>query len=183
MAIVTGPLFSQEARGQFAKSVVYTRRRGQNLARSYVIPSNPNTADQVINRDYIAAMAQVTQRIRAVQLGLTGEDDTLIDWARMRTVGAEVWPNYISRQCLGPANAQIAASVAYYDALDAGISDQWDAAAVAGTVGFVEITRPSGTVFETGKLALILQRAVRLLGYGSPFEGADETPDTFTTIP
>ena len=180
MALVTGPLFSQEARGQFAKSVVYTRRRGQNVARSYVVPSNPNTDNQVTVRDYIAVSAAIVARVRAGGLGLTGETDTLVEWARGRTMGAEVWPNYLSRIMLGASNAQIVASIAAYDALAQADQTTWDNAAETAAAGFTEISRPSGTTFQTGKQALILQRVVRQLGYGSTYDPNSPAPDAFT---
>jgi len=46
MAKVRGPILSINARGQIGKSQVYAQWRGVPYARSYVIPSNPNTVAQ-----------------------------------------------------------------------------------------------------------------------------------------
>lgn len=55
MAKVNAPLFSFNAAGQLAKSLVYFGWKGLDVVRSYVIPSNPKTALQVTQRGYFAA--------------------------------------------------------------------------------------------------------------------------------
>ncbi len=52
MAKVRGPLFSLEARGKLASSLVYAVWKGLNYCRQYVIPHNPETAAQVTIRGY-----------------------------------------------------------------------------------------------------------------------------------
>lgn len=51
MAKVTGPLFSVDARGKIGDSLVFMGWRGLKTVRSYVIPSNPQTAEQMRVRD------------------------------------------------------------------------------------------------------------------------------------
>jgi len=46
MAVLKGPLMSIDARGQFAKSMVFGGWKGIQWARMYFIPQNPNTDDQ-----------------------------------------------------------------------------------------------------------------------------------------
>lgn len=55
MAVVNAPLFSFGARGQLAKSLVFFPWKGLNVVRGYVIPANPDTTDQGIQRDLLAA--------------------------------------------------------------------------------------------------------------------------------
>jgi len=55
MAKVKGPLFSLDARGQIAKTLVYMGWKGIADVRKYVIPANPNTAAQQTQRGYFAA--------------------------------------------------------------------------------------------------------------------------------
>jgi hypothetical protein len=50
MAKVTGPLFSLTASGKIAKSLVYMTWKGIADVRKYVIPANPNTALQIVQR-------------------------------------------------------------------------------------------------------------------------------------
>lgn len=47
MAKVTGPLFSVDARGKIGDSLVFMGWRGLKTVRSYAIPSNPNTEEQM----------------------------------------------------------------------------------------------------------------------------------------
>jgi len=48
-------LFSFNAAGQLAKSLVYFGWKGLDVVRSYVIPSNPRTTAQVTQRGYFTA--------------------------------------------------------------------------------------------------------------------------------
>lgn len=60
MAKLRGPLFSLKASGAIAKALVYFGWKGLNVARSYVVPSNPKTAAQTTHRGYLtAAVAKV----------------------------------------------------------------------------------------------------------------------------
>ena len=46
MARVTAPLFSLDARGQVGRAIVYSIWKGINYVRRYIVPQNPQTADQ-----------------------------------------------------------------------------------------------------------------------------------------
>jgi len=52
MAKVTGPLFSIDARGKLADSIVFLGWRGLKTVRQWVKPANPNTAAQQAVRGY-----------------------------------------------------------------------------------------------------------------------------------
>lgn len=52
MAKLTAPLFSFNARGQLAKTLVYSGWKGIDDVRSYVVPANPRSADQQTQRGY-----------------------------------------------------------------------------------------------------------------------------------
>jgi len=47
MAKVKGPLFSLEASGSVAKTVVYSKWKGRQYVRQHTIPLNPQSAKQV----------------------------------------------------------------------------------------------------------------------------------------
>lgn len=55
MAKVNGPLFSIDARGALADSIVFSVWKGINYVRQYVIPFNPKTVDQTAVRDAFAS--------------------------------------------------------------------------------------------------------------------------------
>src|SRR4030043_2266595 len=54
MAKVTAPLFSFTARGKLADSIVFFPWKGIAAVRTYVIPSNPNSANQQTQRGYLS---------------------------------------------------------------------------------------------------------------------------------
>jgi len=55
MAKVNAPLFSFNASGQLAKSLVFFGWKGLDVVRSFVTPSNPKTAGQTTQRGYFTA--------------------------------------------------------------------------------------------------------------------------------
>lgn len=54
MARVKGGLFSLDASGQLAKTLVYSRWKGLKTVRSYVIPANPQSTAQTAQRNLLA---------------------------------------------------------------------------------------------------------------------------------
>ncbi len=54
MAKVKAPLFSLDARGKIAGTLVYAVWKGLNYCRQYVIPFNPNSEAQQTIREYFA---------------------------------------------------------------------------------------------------------------------------------
>ncbi len=65
MAKLKGPLFSLGASGQLAKTLVFFPWKGLNVAREYVVPSNPQTALQTTQRDYLTAAVQLVHDAEA----------------------------------------------------------------------------------------------------------------------
>ena len=55
MAKLKGPLLSMDARGQIGKSLVFLGWKGIKTARSHVVPANPNTAAQQVQRGVMTA--------------------------------------------------------------------------------------------------------------------------------
>lgn len=55
MAKLQAPLFSLGASGAIGKAIVFFGWKGLNVARQYVVPSNPKSDDQVTQRDYVTA--------------------------------------------------------------------------------------------------------------------------------
>ena len=78
MAKTTGPLFSVDASGKLADSIVYSRWRGVKYVRQFVIPANPNSGAQQVQRgrmteavqNWVQALeAEVQQAWRDYQAG------------------------------------------------------------------------------------------------------------------
>jgi hypothetical protein len=51
MARVTGALFSMDASGQIGKALVFSKWKGRAYCREYVVPENPETANQMNVRE------------------------------------------------------------------------------------------------------------------------------------
>jgi hypothetical protein len=54
MAKVFAPLMSLDASGSLGKSLVFSKWKGINYARRYLIPMNPNTSNQERIRSYFS---------------------------------------------------------------------------------------------------------------------------------
>lgn len=75
MAKLKGPLMSLGASGQLAKTLVFFPWKGLNVAREYVVPSNPKTSLQVTQRGYMtAAVALVHTAMAHATIPLTSTD-------------------------------------------------------------------------------------------------------------
>jgi len=59
MPKTTAPLLSFDARGQIAKTQVYSSWRGRSYVRRYTTPTNPNTAAQGLTRNAFSWLQQV----------------------------------------------------------------------------------------------------------------------------
>lgn len=62
MAKPVGGLLSFDARGQVAKTIVFSSWRGRGYVRRYVTPANPQTAEQQLTRDTFSWLSQVWKR-------------------------------------------------------------------------------------------------------------------------
>ena len=56
MAKLKAPLLSLGASGQLGKAIVFFTWKGLNVAREYVIPSNPKTSGQTTQRGYLTTV-------------------------------------------------------------------------------------------------------------------------------
>lgn len=69
MSKTTAPLLSFEARGQIAKSMVYSSWRGVKYARRHVIPANPRSTEQQTTRNTFATLREMWKLLPAVGKG------------------------------------------------------------------------------------------------------------------
>ncbi|MEJ6950327.1 hypothetical protein [Natronospora cellulosivora (SeqCode)] len=63
MAKVTGPLFSLEASGKFANSLVFSKWKGINTVRQYAKPANTNSPKQRAVKNAFTAASALYQRL------------------------------------------------------------------------------------------------------------------------
>lgn len=66
MARTTAPLLGFDATGQIAKTMVYGSWRGVKYARRYVIPANPQSAEQTITRTTFATLREMWKLMPAI---------------------------------------------------------------------------------------------------------------------
>jgi len=59
MAKTTAPLLSFDAAGTIAKTAVFAKWKGRGYARRYVVPSNPQTAEQTLTRNTFGFLQSV----------------------------------------------------------------------------------------------------------------------------
>ena len=158
MAKVSGPLFSVDASGGYAGTLVFAKWKGRNYARQLVVPANPRTADQEQARNDMRTsgsaqkFANLNTQIRA---GLTVADKAAIMAA---TPAGYAWNGFLVDNIIGAGRVNIAASDTAWAALAAGEKTAWNTAAdgltaplfgVAQTVagGGAGTPKSSGQVF------------------------------------
>ena len=66
MAKVNAPLFSFNASGKLANSLVYFCWKGLDVVRSYVVPSNPKSTAQTTQRGYLSAAVTAIHTAQAL---------------------------------------------------------------------------------------------------------------------
>jgi hypothetical protein len=92
MAVVKAPLFSLDASGSIAKSIVFSKWRGRNYVRRHAIPSNPRSGLQLGVR---AVLKFVTQ-----------------DWTNLSAAIQAAWADLAAGTNITELNAAVAYNVA-----------------------------------------------------------------------
>lgn len=86
MSKTTAPLLSFEARGQIGQSQVYSSWKGRSYARRYVVPANPQSAEQTKTRSLFTWLQAVYKVLPStVKAGWDAYANTL------RVTGANAW--------------------------------------------------------------------------------------------
>lgn len=75
MAIVNAPLFSFNASGKLARSLVYFGWKGLDVVRSYVIPANPKSTAQTTQRGYLTEAVAKIHAVLALATHKLDADD------------------------------------------------------------------------------------------------------------
>jgi len=101
MAKLVAPLFSFGASGKLGNALVFFPWKGLDVVRSYVVPTNPNTAGQIVQRGY---MADAVDDIHYAQTDPTGEM-VAADIAAYRALAAlrptpRTWFNELVKQAI-----------------------------------------------------------------------------------
>lgn len=113
MAKTIGPLMSMTASGKFGNAIVYDKR---GRARKYVIPANPQTANQVTQRNKIRDLQSCLKQLGAVLR------------AELKSGFGYTWNSLIIKELLMNDAAILDAKVAEWTAFQAQQKTDWGTA-------------------------------------------------------
>ncbi len=168
MCKVTGPMHSDGASGQFAKTMVFGNWKGTNVVRKYVIPANPQSAGQGDQRIIMGGVGRVAGKV-------TVAGDINAQFATLGVVPAgqskqSYLVKYILDHILTDASAFGASASAY-----AGHTAKADFDSSAVEMGLTTFDLSYATIapFVGGHQAYVLAQALIAIGLtGSPFDTA-----------
>jgi len=101
MAKLKAPLLSLGATGAIGKSIVFFNWKGLDVAREYVIPSNPRSTAQVTQRSYVtAAVALVHAAQAAASHAFTDIDKSAYSLLGSLQATPRTWFNTVVKQCI-----------------------------------------------------------------------------------
>lgn len=182
MAKVTGPLFSVDASGRYAGSLVFAKWKGRNYVRQLVIPSNPMSADQETARNSVRVTG-AAQHFVAVNTQ-TSDELSDVDLAVLKgvTPAGYAWNGYLTQKMIGEAGANMTAADTAWGALAAADQTAWDTAAAGLTAPIPEVQQYDadgslGTPKSGGEVLFDYYYGLYMIGLVSE-PGA--TPPTYT---
>lgn len=164
MAIVTGPLFSVSASGSVAEALVFFPWKGRSLVRKWLVPANPQTADQNTVRGRLGASAQAIQWMNGEldQKGGRADTDKVMHIAA--APAGTPWQSNVVAGMFGAEQSYWILDDAAWDALSAANRDAWDTAAEALTPPLADYTKFT-MLYRAGHIWFHVQGAnSRILG-------------------
>ena len=181
MARVTGPLMSMEASGTIGKTLTFANWVGRQYVRRWTRPSNPQTADQMDQRNAFSVIGVgVSQANKCLQVNssTTKTDEQAI---RDKTPSGMRWNGYIQKVLTGSGAAGYNAAKLAWDALSNKAA--WEAAA-AGLTPPVQ-SAPQYQEGGASDVAATLGEVMFIMNYGLYLIGASsaaptDTPPTYT---
>ena len=117
MARVTGPLMSMEASGTIGKSLTFANWVGRQYVRRWTRPSNPQTADQMDQRNAFSIIGVgVSHASKCLQVN-SSTTKTDEEAFREKTPSGMRWNGYIQKVLTGSGAAGYNAAKAAWNAL------------------------------------------------------------------
>ena len=117
MARVTGPLMSMEASGTIGKSLTFANWVGRQYVRRWTRPSNPQTADQMVQRNAFSVIGVgVSQASKCLRIN-SGTGKTDEQAFRDKTPSGMRWNGYIQKVLTGSGAAGYQAAKGAWNAL------------------------------------------------------------------
>lgn len=180
MAIVTGPLHSDDARGKLASSLVFMGWKGIKTVRQWIVPTNPQSADQGNIRTLIGGLGRAIGKV--VVSSAYHDQLTTLDLIPDRQSKQSYLVQYIKDNYLTGSGAVMTGNfVAQLAELtgSAGLTS-WSAAAAGLNIADFSLTYDSIAVFDKGLgLYLLAKAAVALDFTGTPYTYA-KAPASWT---
>lgn len=170
MAKVTGPLYSMSASGKIGNAMVHFAWKGINVVREWLVPSNPQSADQGNIRTVIAGIGRAVGK---VDVGMTY--DTKLRAAVVlpdQQTKQSYLVQYIKDHYVAGGGATLTAAFAAILAELTGHTayTSWTAGAVDAGITDFSLTYDSIAAFEKGLGLYLLAKAAIALGFtGSPY--------------
>jgi hypothetical protein len=124
VAKLKGPLFSLGASQKLGDTLVYFTWKGLNVVRSHVIPANPKTAAQLVQRGYITACtAAVHAAMADATMPLTEADKSALQLLANQNSSPMTWFNqcvkdWVALKLLGKTPQILCGGVAVMDSPD-----------------------------------------------------------------
>ena len=182
MARVTGPLLSMDASGAVGGSIVFSKWKGRNYVRRFVVPHNPRSALQVAQRAVLRFLST--------------------DWAGIPVLDQATWDSLAAATNISPFNAylsnglnrnsQLKGPARVYPADESGPIPTAPTLAVTGGVhnAGIVITQgviPGGTAWflyrkEGGPPAGLVSELIAVVGYSgvtTPYSDSPLVPGTY----
>ena len=181
MARVTGPLMSMEASGTIGKTLTFANWVGRQYVRRWTRPSNPQTADQMDQRNAFSVIGVgVSQANKCLQVNVsTGKIDEQA--IRDKTPSGMRWNGYIQKVLTGSGAAGYKAAKLAWDALFN--KGDWEIAAngltppVPSAPQYLE-GGATDTAATPGEVLFIMNYGLYLIGARTT--APDSTPPTYS---
>ena len=180
MARVTGPLMSMEASGTIGKTLTFANWVGRQYVRRWTRPSNPQTADQMDQRNAFSVIGVgVSQANKCLQVNSsTGKTDEQA--FRDKTPSGMRWNGYIQKVLTGSGAAGYKAAKLAWDALSD--QDAWETTAAGLTPPVQSAPQyqeggASDVAATPGEVLFIMNYGLYLIGASSA--APTDTPPTY----
>lgn len=167
MVKVTSPLMSGSASGTIGGNLTFRRSRGQNIAGTKPVPSNPNTVGQQQARTVVRVWGRLVRNFNINVTKPVGQMATIKAFYNAQKVAPATWNSYGLRNAL-PANfATLTAIKVVWNALDAGEKAVWEAEALEARWNFGPVASlvVGADAYSAGELLHIAQIALFNSGY------------------
>lgn len=169
MAKVSGPLMSMDARGKFGGTLVFSGWKGRPTVRQLVLPTNPQSANQVAARNRVRALGAIQRFVN--QSLLINANLTLTDKAEIQAItpSGQAWNGFLVDSAIGAGGLTYTAAQAAWAALAAGEKTAWDNAAAALVPAIPAVAQQTaggatGTPLTAGNVFFIQEYALYVMG-------------------